>query len=504
MTQNQPVNSEDHVTFVVFGASGDLAKKKTFPAIFDLYWNDFLHRNWHAVGYARSELAQDDFKGRLKGHLKGGTKTNTAEKFLERCSYVSGGYDDQKGYLRLKEHLEELEKPFKTRNRVFYLATPPTVFADVAALIRKVLHPEDDYKYGWFRLVVEKPFGKDLESSRKLVKNISDYWPERLVYRIDHYLGKEMVKSLLTLRFANIFFGAIWNRHYISNVQITFKEAFGAEGRGGYFDEYGMIRDVMQNHLLQVLTAVAMEKPISLNEQDIRDEKVKVLRSSQKLKLEDTLLGQYVESLDGKKKGYTSDETVPDDSLTCTFAATTIYIDNERWYGVPFILRCGKALNETKTEIRIQFSDCPGNIFNHELARNELVIRVQPEEAVYAKVMNKVPGLTMKPHISELDLSYSTRYADVRIPAAYEALLIDVINGDQSNFVRSDELDAAWSLFTPLLHAIDEQKVVPEKYPYGARAPESLNKWLEERGVQHSNLSYDWKPRSVANSPTKL
>ena len=314
---------------------------------------------------------------------------------------------------------------------------------------------------------VEKPFGKDLGSSRELQKALEPDWTEEEIFRIDHYLGKEMVKNLLILRFGNEFFGATWNRNHIDNVQISFKEPFGTEGRGGYFDEFGIIRDVMQNHMLQILTLLAMERPISFSAEDIRDEKVRVLRGIPPIEPKNVIIGQYGKSLDGTKPAYKEDDTVPKDSRCPTFCAMVVYIKNERWDGVPFILKAGKALNEQKTEVRIQFKDVTSGIFK-DIPRNELVIRVQPNESVYIKMNSKLPGLSMQTVMTELDLTYRRRFSDLKIPEAYESLILDAMKGDHSNFVRDDELDASWKIFTPLLHYLDEKKeIIPMEYPYG-------------------------------------
>jgi len=292
-------------------------------------------------------------------------------------------------------------------------------------------------------------------------------WKEEEIFRIDHYLGKEMVKNLLILRFGNEFLGATWNRNHIDSVQITFKEPFGTEGRGGYFDEFGIIRDVMQNHLLQVLTLLAMERPISFSAEDIRDEKVRVLRGIPKIEPKNVIIGQYGKSLDGTKPAYKEDDTVPKDSRCPTFCAMVAFIKNERWDGVPFILKAGKALNEQKTEIRIQFKDVTSGIFK-DIPRNELVIRIQPNESVYLKMNSKLPGLSMQTVVTELDLTYRRRFSDLKIPEAYESLVLDAMKGDHSNFVRDDELDASWRIFSPLLHYLDDKKeIVPMEYPYG-------------------------------------
>lgn len=317
------------------------------------------------------------------------------------------------------------------------------------------------------RLQIEKPFGKDLASSRELQKSLEPDWKEEELYRIDHYLGKEMVKNILIMRFGNSFLGATWNRHHIDNVQITFKEPFGTEGRGGYFDEFGIIRDVMQNHLLQVLTLLAMERPISFDSEDVRDEKVRVLRAMSPIEPKNVIIGQYGRSLDGSKPSYKEDDTVPQDSRCPTFCALVAYIKNERWDGVPFIMKAGKALNEQKTEIRIQFKDVTSGIFK-DIPRNELVMRIQPNESVYIKMNSKLPGLSTQTVVTELDLTYRRRFSDLKIPEAYESLVLDCLKGDHSNFVRDDELDASWRMFTPLLHYLEDNKeIIPMEYPYG-------------------------------------
>ncbi|KXS20549.1 glucose-6-phosphate dehydrogenase [Gonapodya prolifera JEL478] len=481
----------DNTTILVLGASGDLAYKKTFPALFGLLKHQFLPHNVQIVGYARSKMEKEQFRERVTSKIKTSSEADKAlvGKFKDMLHYVDGQYDKDESYKNLALEVEKLEQGTGKKNRLFYMALPPSVFIPVAKGLRENLYSTT----GWNRVVVEKPFGKDLQSSNELGEALARFWKEEEIYRIDHYLGKEMVKNLIVLRFANVFLGSIWNRQFISNVQITFKEPFGTEGRGGYFDEFGIIRDVMQNHLLQVLTIVAMEKPVSLNAEDVRDEKVRVLKYINPLTVDDVLVGQYVKSADGTKPGYKDDKTVPPDSLCPTFAAAVFWINNDRWDGVPFILKCGKALNEAKVEIRIQFNDVAGNTLFPEIARNELVIRVQPDEAVYMKFMNKEPGLNSDPVISELELNYTKRYQSSRIPEAYEALILDVLRGDHQNFVRSDELEVAWKIFTPLLHQLEKQKVRPVPYEYGSRGPEELNDFVEMHGFARSNLPYHWQ-----------
>ncbi|KAI8806493.1 glucose-6-phosphate dehydrogenase [Cladochytrium replicatum] len=491
MTTPITPDKDETTVIVVLGASGDLAFKKTYPALFGLYKNNLLHEDVKIVGYARSPIELADFRKRVSSKIK--TKSDQEARilqdFLNLCTYVAGKYDEEASFKRLNAYIEDIEEAHSgaVKHRVFYMALPPSVFIPASEGIRKSCYAPHP---GTNRLVVEKPFGKDLQSSKELGIALAQHWAEDEIYRIDHYLGKEMVKNLMVLRFANVFLGAIWHRFYINNVQITFKEKIGTEGRGGYFDEFGIIRDIMQNHLLQILTIIAMEKPVSLDAEDVRNEKVKVLRCIEPLTMDDVLLGQYV--TDGKTPGYRDDPTVPKGSNTPTFAAAVFYINNERWDGVPFILKCGKALENQKAEVRIQFQDVPGNIYS-DVARNELVIRVQPEESVYIKMMNKQPGLSAATTISELDLSYSKRYKDVPIPDAYESLILDVMKGDKSNFVRDDELDAAWKIFTPLLHEIEapKSKIVPEEYVFGSRGPAGLDEFVKKHGY-HRPAGYHY------------
>jgi len=289
-----------------------------------------------------------------------------------------------------------------------------------------------------------------------------------------------------------------WDKNSVSNVQITFKEPFGTEGRGGYFDEFGMIRDVLQNHLIQVLSILTMERPVSFSAEDIRDEKVKVLRCIPPIEREDVLLGQYV-SANGKP-GYLDDDTLPHNSNCPTFAAVVLWIHNLRWEGVPFILKAGKALNEAKVEVRVQYKDVTQGIFK-DIARDELVMRIQPSEAIYLKFNAKMPGLQCRSVPTEMDLTYKRRFTDARIPEAYENLILDALHGDKSNFVRDDELNVAWKIFTPILHWTEGKQgpaPKPRPYPYGSRGPKELNEFIEKYGYKRADTQgYTWPTTSA-------
>jgi len=403
------------------------------------------------------------------------------------CFYFSGQYGSKEAFGEL--HKEILQREVgKLGHRMFYFAIPPSIFVDVGKAVKSSAMS----KNGWTRIVVEKPFGRDSETFAKLSGDLLSLFTEDQIYRIDHYLGKEMVQNLMTLRFANSFWEPLWNRNYISSVLITFKEDIGTEGRGGYFDEFGIIRDVMQNHLLQILALVAMEPPTTMGAKDVRDEKVKVLLATNSILQEETVIGQYGRDSTGKKPSYLDDVGVPKDSICPTFATAVIHIDNARWKDVPFILKCGKALNERKAEIRIQFRDHPSELYK-SAARNELVITVQPKEAVYLKIMAKTPGLEESIVETELDLSYKDRF-DVRLPDAYERLIYDALRGDHNLFVRDDELRAAWAIFTPLLKKLESEKVKPEVYAFSSRGPVSSDALIKKFGYIRSE-KYTWKER---------
>lgn len=458
--------------------------------MFNLFKLGLLPKHTQILGYARTKMDKPTFEEKITGHLKGldtdeGAKAKT--EFLKICNYISGQYDEDASFQNLNKEMEkiETEQQGDSPSRLFYMALPPNVFTVVAKGLKKNCYSSK----GQNRIVIEKPFGKDLESSREMIGALKGLWKEEETFRIDHYLGKEMVKNLLIMRFGNPLIETGLNNKLVDNVQITFKEPFGTEGRGGYFDEFGIIRDIQQNHLSQVLSLLAMDKPKSFGAEDIRDEKVKVLKAVPPIKNEDVLIGQYTAA--NGKPGYKDDDTVPKESNCPTFAALTLFVENERWKGVPFILKAGKALDEAKVEIRVQFKDVEGGLFS-DIPRNELVIRIQPNEAVYLKMNAKKPGLEMNTLPADLDLTYKERFSEVRIPEAYEALILDALNGDHSNFVRDDELDVSWAIFTPLLHAIDAGKLKNEPYEYGSRGPASLNDFIAKYGYKRSNQEYDW------------
>jgi len=499
-----------HTTITVFGASGDLAKKKTFPALFGLFREGELPESVQIIGYARSQLTQEDFKLRISQHFKKGNEKKHPDfeekvaKFLSLCTYHHGAYDKPEGFLELNKMCSDYEAKHNTSaspSRIFYLALPPSAFTDVATQIKHNCYHEK----GINRIIVEKPFGHDLASALELQQKLAPLFTEDELYRIDHYLGKEMVKNLLVLRFGNELLNGTWNKNHIKSIQLSFKENFGTQGRGGYFDSIGIVRDVMQNHLLQVLTLLTMERPVSFDPEAIRDEKVKVLKAFEKIDHTNILVGQYTRSEDGKEPGYLDDDTVKPNSKAVTYAAIGLQIHNERWDGVPIVMRAGKALDEGKVEIRIQYKPVAKGMFK-TIQRNDLVIRIQPNEAVYLKINSKIPGISTKTSLTDLDLTYATRYSeDFWIPEAYEALIRDCFMGNHANFVRDDELEVSWKLFTPLLEYIESPEgPTPELYPYGSKGPKGLRAFLAKHDYLFADEgTYEW-PVTTPNISGKI
>lgn len=488
--------AESTLSIVVVGASGHLARKKIFPALFALFYDGRLPKNFAVFGYARRKMTDEDLRNTISKTLtcRVDDRENCDYKineFLERCFYHSGQYSSEEHFAELDNKLMEKEAG-RVSNRLFYLSIPPDIFVDAVRCANRRASSAS----GWMRVIVEKPFGRDTHSSKELTKGLKQYLTEDQIFRINHYLGEELVENLLVLRFSNLVFEPLWSRNYIQNVQLIFSEDFGIEGQGRYFDNYGIIRDIMQNHLLQILALFAMETPVSLDAEDIRNEKVKVLRSMRPLQLEDVVVGQYAGYCDGETSypAYTDDPTVAKNSLTPTFAAATLFVDNPRWDGVPFLMIAGKALHSKRAEIRVQFRQVPGNLYKRKFgsdldeATNELVLRVQPNEAIYLKVNNKVPGLGLRLDRSDLNLLYRTRYPR-EVPDSYERLLLDAVDGERRLFIRSDELDAGWAILSPLLKELEEKKVVPQLYTYGSRGPVGVHYLAATHNVRWADIS---------------
>ncbi|MDA3947890.1 MAG: glucose-6-phosphate dehydrogenase [Spirochaeta sp.] len=457
-TTTNPVN------IVIVGASGDLTRKKLLPALFSLYCNGFLPERFHIVGFARSTMNDKEFRMQVAETLTCRYEPEPSQcdikvgQFLKRCHYHTGQYDNADDFRALGRRLEGLNGP--RANMLMYMAIPPGVFLDTAHSIRQA-GLSDEESRDWSRVVIEKPFGRDTESSAELTRALGEIFTEEQTYRIDHYLGKEVIQNLLILRFGNRIFEPIWNRDHIESISISFSEEIGVEGRAGYFDHFGIIRDVMQNHLLQAMALTAMEQPISLNPREIAEEKTKLLRATAPIDMEHTVTGQY--------EGYLTDPGVPEDSVTETFAATTLYVNTPRWYGVPFQLSAGKALDTQQTEIVIRFRELPYSLFPGVVG-NCLRIRVQPNESIELIVNNKVPGMAFASSVVRLTMLYHEEFK-TELPEAYERLLLDVLRGDRSLFIPTQELAAAWEVVTPALHRIETERLKPQTYAYGSAGP---------------------------------
>ncbi|XP_058076241.1 inactive glucose-6-phosphate 1-dehydrogenase 4, chloroplastic isoform X2 [Magnolia sinica] len=453
----------------VIGATGELARHKVFPALFALYYNGFLPENVGIFGYSRKDITDEDLRSIIAGTLtcRVDHQENCGDKldaFLNRTYYLNGECDNKEGMAKLNARMEQIEGNSEA-NRIFYLSVPQEALLDVASSIADNAQTQR----GWNRIIIEKPFGFDAISSFQLTQSLLSKFKENQIYRIDHLLGKDLIENLTVLRFSNLVFEPLWSRTHIRNVQVILSEEQGIETRRRYFDGYGIIRDVVHSHILQTIALFAMEPPVSLDGEDIRNEKVKVLRSIRRLELDDIVLGQY-------KAHSTDNSDIYLDTLTPTFLASALYIDNARWDGVPFLIKAGIGLIKHRVEIRIQFHHVPGNLYrerighNIDLATNELILRGAPDEAILVKVNNKVPGLGLQLDASELNLLYKEKY-NVEIPDSYEHLLLDVIDGDNHLFMRSDEVAAAWNILTPVLREMDEKKIAPELYQFGGRGP---------------------------------
>uniref|UniRef100_A0A0D9Z6G6 Glucose-6-phosphate 1-dehydrogenase n=1 Tax=Oryza glumipatula TaxID=40148 RepID=A0A0D9Z6G6_9ORYZ len=477
---DDPPESAAPLCIAVIGATGELAKNKVFPALFALYYSGFLPQNVGIFGYSRKTLTDEDLRSMIEANLtcRVDHHENCDEKlneFLKRTYYIDAGYDNKDGMVKLNSRMSQIEGNCAA-NRIFYLAVPQEALLDVALS----LADSAQTMQGWNRIIIEKPFGFTGLSSHRVTQSLLSRFEEEQIYRIDHLLGKDLIENLTVLRFSNLVFEPLWSRTYIRNVQVIFSEETAAEIQGRYFGNYGIIRDIVHSHILQTIALFAMEPPVSLDGEDIRDEKVKVLRSIRQVNLEDVVLGQLKDT-SVKVDRYTK-------SLTPTYFAAAMYIDNSRWDGVPFLIKTGIGLMENRAEIRIQFRHVPGNIyrerFGHDidLDTNELILRDQPEEAILLKVNNKVPGLGLQLDASELNLLYRDRY-NVELPDSYEHLLLDVLDGDSHLFMRSDEVAAAWNVLTPLIHEIDQNRIAPELYEAGGRGPVNAYYLAAKHGI---------------------
>lgn len=489
----------DPCSIVFFGASGDLMRRMLMPALYNLRLEDILPTNFGIVGYSRTKWSDDEFRAEMKKSIDEFSRSGPAREpmwsdFAKRLSYVSGEFDETKCYRALHDQLEKNDKELGTGgNRLFYLSTPPSVFPVIIRMLQNCgLAPQDNPK-GWTRIIVEKPFGTDLESARALQAEVSKVFNEKQVYRIDHYLGKEPVQDIMALRFANVMFEPIWNRRYIDSVQITAAETVGVEMRGGYYDHAGALRDMIQNHVINLMSLVAMEPPNRPDADSIRDEKFKVLTALREIDHDDvpqtTARGQYGPgTIDGKPvPGYRQEPDVNPQSNTETYAAVKFYIDNWRWSGVPFYLRSGKRLARKKSEIAVRFNAIPHRLFGEagdQLEQNVLVMKIQPEEGITLRFSAKVPGPKMHLRSVNMDFNYGTGFGVVSAPA-YERLIGDAMRGDATLFTRWDAVERAWEAVTPILEYWQalRDKTFPN-YPAGSQGPPQADALLKRDGEE--------------------
>ncbi len=477
---------------VIFGASGDLTKRKLLPALYHLEQSGLLPQDFVVVGVARRDLSKTFANDMRDGILKGGGVDEKEAKlahFVERIQYFQTEFDNDEGFEGLKKFLADLDGRFGTKgNRLFYLAVAPEFFADITQRLGKHGMTGDDTREPWVRVVIEKPFGTDLESARKLNDEINAVLKEDQIFRIDHYLGKETVQNILVFRFANGIFEPVWNRNYIDNVQITAAESIGIEGRGPFYETAGALRDVLQNHVMEVLSFVAMEPPDSFEANAVRVEKLKVWKAIEGIPVENTARGQYGPGeVDGQKvPGYREEDRVAKDSQTETYAAMKFEIENWRWAGVPFYIRAAKRLEQRVTEVTITFKQAPLHLFSgadatSKVEPNVLTLRIQPNDGIKLQFGAKVPGPTT--NVAQVNMNFS--YADSFGKSSangYERLLLDAMLGDGTLFAERQGVEATWALMTPILEAWKQQKKDFPNYAAGSWGPQEGDDLLKRDG----------------------
>jgi glucose-6-phosphate 1-dehydrogenase len=487
----------DPSTFVLFGATGDLAHRKVIPALYHLWRTHLLPHEFMIVALGRRDYTDEMFREGLRESLANYSRVlpielDVCDELCQRVVYHRCDFADPAGYASLVELLDRLDEERGTRaNRLFYLATQPSAFAEIIAQLGRVGLDHERHEGGWRRVVIEKPFGRDLDSAVRLNREVGKVFRERQVYRIDHYLGKETVRNLLVFRFGNGIFEPIWNRRYIDHVQITVAESIGIEGRGAFYEETGASRDFLQNHLLQLLSLVAMEPPTTFEADALRDEKVKVIRAITELSPDqvrrDVVRGQYGPGWVTAQPvaGYRAEPDVDPLSETETFVAARLTVDDWRWSGVPFYLRMGKRLPKRATEIAIQFKDVPHRLFRDSATDPEpnlLAMRIQPDEGIMLRFGAKVPGLGIDVRNVTMDFTYGSAF-QTDSPDAYETLILDALLGDASLFTRADEVEEAWSIVDPI---IDAWAAMPPpdfpNYEAGTWGPETADDLIGREG----------------------
>lgn len=488
----------DPCTVVIFGASGDLTARKLIPALYHLFKEKALPTPFRVIGFARREKTDDQWRQELRTALDQFSRTKPVDEaiwkeFSATLFYCVGDFSERDAYKKLADQLESFGDENLRRNLLFYLATSPSQFAEVVEHLHNadLLHREEPGKH-WQRIVVEKPFGHDLKSAEELNADLTRYAHEKQVFRIDHYLGKETVQNILMFRFSNSIFEELWNRRSIDHVQITVSEKLGVGNRGGYYEEAGAIRDMVQNHLLQVLSLVAMEPPVSLDAEPIRDEKVKVLKSIRPISAADApkqvVRGQYFAGMiDGQlRPGYRQETKVKTDSNVETYVALKLFIDNWRWSGVPFYLRTGKSLPLSASEVRVQFRNTPHVLFaaacGQRLDANAITLRLQPNEGISLRFNGKVPGTSLQVRPVRMHFSYDSEFG-AYTPEAYERLLLEAMAGDATLFIRRDEVETAWRIVDSIRKGWEGKALTNrEFYSAGTWGPVAAEDLLAQEG----------------------
>ncbi len=486
------------VQLCIFGASGDLTQRKLLPAIYNLAQAALAPPAFSVIGFARQPMSDDDFRKVLTNAVAASEEVRVRDPAVlqhlcERVHYVAGDFHDAAAYGQLKTKLDLYDKQYATNgNRIFYIATPASLYGDITAKLAGAGLVKPESPQSFVRMIVEKPFGRDLASAKALNSELLTYMSEDQIYRIDHYLGKETVQNILVLRFANGIFEPIWNRRYVDSVQITVAESLGIEGRGNFYEETGVVRDVIQNHALQLMSLVAMEPPVSFDARDFRDEKIRVLEAIHPIEMSEVskvaVRGQYGPgSVAGERVvGYRQEPDVNPQSMTPTYAALHLWIDNWRWAGVPFYIRSGKRLPKRITEIAMQFKEAPHLPFRKAQLEtpggNVLALQIQPDEGITLKFDAKVPGPSMRIRAVEMDFGYGETFGS-EDASPYERLILDCMKGDQTLFDRADGVEAAWALVDPVLSTWEaDRNVAFPNYDAGTWGPATADELLARDG----------------------
>ena len=499
-------NRPEPCTLVIFGATGDLTHRKLIPALYNLAADGDLPAGMRVIGFARRDKSDEEFRTGLEELNRKVSRRSHNEQLWEQFSqaieYHQSEFQDAEGYLRLRERLDAIDAEGGSGNRLFYLATSPEYFDDVLLHLRSAGLNQSSETGGWSRVVVEKPFGTDLPTAQHLNQIVNDTFPESDTYRIDHYLGKETAQNIMVLRFANAIFEQLWSNRSIDHVQITCAEHLGMEGgRGGYYDKAGALRDMVQNHLLQLLSLIAMEPPADLSADGVRDEKVKVLKALRPLSSVDdvsqnVIRAQYTGGVVNGEDvvGYRREDRVNPGSMTESYVALRVLIDNWRWEGVPFFIRMGKRLPKKATEISVHFKEAPKVLFNglpgsEAVPGNVLVIRIQPDEGISLQIRSKIPGPAARLQPVKMDFQYQTSFGHGS-PEAYERLLLDAMAGDATLFARKDEVENAWAFIDQIEHAWHKSSHPPKmaEYPAGSWGPKEADDLLASGGREWRRL----------------